>query len=55
MQCIAPLLCCCRIDAARELSPADFDIDSGVCRPLTAEGLCAIYEHRLEICNVELC
>ena len=44
-------LCCRNIDQIPEL--AAFDPGNGVCIHLTEDNLCAIYEQRPDICNVE--
>lgn len=43
--------CCRHIDLVPELS--DFDRGDGVCKHLSGN-LCSIYEHRPDICNVEV-
>ena len=45
--------CCCR-SLKKVPALADFDRGDGVCVHLQSDNLCAIYDHRPEICNVEL-
>lgn len=44
-------LCCQHIDMIPEL--LDYDSGNGKCKYLTADNLCAIYENRPDICNVD--
>lgn len=44
-------ICCEHINLIAEL--AEYDVGNGVCKYLTKEKLCAIYEHRPDICSVE--
>ena len=45
-------LCCRSLKKVPAL--ADFDRGDGVCIYLRDDNLCSIYDHRPEICNVEL-
>jgi len=45
-------LCCCSLKKVPAL--ANFDRGDGVCIYLQDDNLCSIYDHRPEICNVEL-
>lgn len=45
-------LCCRSLKKVPAL--ASFDRGDGVCIHLRADNLCSIYDHRPEICNVEL-
>lgn len=44
-------LCCRRINLVLEL--AEYDLGNGVCKYLK-DNLCSIYEHRPEICRVDV-
>ncbi|WP_083919141.1 YkgJ family cysteine cluster protein [Hydrogenovibrio halophilus] len=44
--------CCKHISHIKELS--SFDIGNGVCKHLTEENLCAIYEERPEVCQTDV-
>lgn len=46
--------CCKNIGKAGALLPSGFDKGNGVCRHLTKDNLCAIYDHRPEVCDVDL-
>lgn len=44
-------LCCKNIDLIPELK--EYDSGNGVCKYLTKENLCSIYNLRPDVCNVE--
>lgn len=45
-------LCCRHLKQVPQL--AAFDRGDGVCVNLNEKGLCSVYDHRPEICNVDL-
>lgn len=44
-------LCCRNVDLISELK--EYDSGNGVCKFLTEENLCSIYDSRPDVCNVE--